>query len=408
MYPDLNRNEMPLSLSYLMEPEVLANPYPLYHKLRSTDPVYWDPFLHAWLVTRYEDVVTVLTRFSSDRTPTPDYLTALGLEELTPLARLMVKQVIFLDPPDHRRIRGLLSVAFTPRRIEKLRGHIQKVADDLLDRVQGQEQMDIVTDLAYPLPAIVIAEILGVPASDWQTLTRWSLDFGQILGNFQHNPDRIEQMVRSTEEMCEYLLAILKERRRVPREDLISWLIAAEVSGDRLTEKEILANVVLTLVAGLETTINLIGNGIYVLLRHPEQLKKLQTEPQLIVSAVEELLRYESPSQHTARLAATDMELGGKIIRKRQAVIAMVGAANRDPERFPDPDMFDICRQNNKHIAFGWGSHFCFGAPLARLEGQIVIQTVFRRFPHLRLSDGEIAWRDNLGLRGPANLPVWL
>jgi len=391
-----------------MEPEVLANPYPLYHKLRSTDPVYWDPFLHAWLVTRYEDVVTVLTRFSSDRTPTPDYLTALGLEELTPLARLMVKQVIFLDPPDHRRIRGLLSVAFTPRRIEKLRGHIQKVADDLLDRVQGQEQMDIVTDLAYPLPAIVIAEILGVPASDWQTLTRWSLDFGQILGNFQHNPDRIEQMVRSTEEMCEYLLAILKERRRVPREDLISWLIAAEVSGDRLTEKEILANVVLTLVAGLETTINLIGNGIYVLLRHPEQLKKLQTEPQLIVSAVEELLRYESPSQHTARLAATDMELGGKIIRKRQAVIAMVGAANRDPERFPDPDMFDICRQNNKHIAFGWGSHFCFGAPLARLEGQIVIQTVFRRFPHLRLSDGEIAWRDNLGLRGPANLPVWL
>jgi pimeloyl-[acyl-carrier protein] synthase len=398
--------DMSLSLYHLLDPAVLANPYPLYHRLRIEDPVHWDPYLHVWVVTRYADVIAVFQRFSAQRTPTPEQLTALGLAALTPLAKVMVLQMLFLDAPAHTRVRGLAAHSFTPRRMAALQEHIQDITDSLLDAVQVAGSMDVIADLAYPLPAIVTAELLGVPAADWQQLTKWSADFAQVLGNFQHNPNRAPQVIRSLDEMSAYFRAAIREQRMNRRDGLIRTLMMAEVDGDRLSEDEVVANTIMTMVGGQETTTNLIGNGILTLLRHPDQLARLKANFDLMPSAIEELLRYESPSQHTARLTPEDTELGGKRLRKRQAVVAVMGAANRDPQRFPDPDQLDLSRQDNRHVAFAWASHFCFGAPLARLEGQIVIKTVLRRFPDLRLMPGPIEWRENLGLRGLKALPV--
>jgi cytochrome P450 len=397
-----------LSLVQLLDPEVLANPYPLYHQLRQEDPVHWDPYLHAWVVTRYADVVSVFQRFSSARTPTPEHLRAMGLEALTPLAQVMVRQMLFLDPPSHGRVRTLASKAFTPRRVAVLRSHIQEITEQLLDTVaaRGTRELDVMADLAIPLPAIVTAEMLGVPSSDWQQLTAWSSDFAQVLGNFQHNPERVPQVVRSLEGMVTYFRAAMRQQERDPRDGLIHALATAEVDGDRLSEEEVIANTIVTMVGGQETTTNLIGNGLLSLLRHPQAWAQLQADHTLLPSTVEELLRYESPSQHTARLAPEDVELGGKTIKKRQAVIAVMGAANRDPERFEEPDRLDLARQDNRHVAFAWASHFCFGAPLARLEGEIVLESVLRRMPELSLKPEPLNWRANLGLRGLTALPV--
>jgi cytochrome P450 len=396
----------PLSLYHLLDPDVLADPYPLYHRLRTESPVHWDPFLHAWVVTRYADVVTVLHRFSAARTPTPEQLAAIGLESLTPIAAVMVRQMLFLDAPAHTRIRGLASQAFTPRRVERLRQHVQEITDSLLDAVVERGRLDVLEDVAAPLPAIVTAEMLGVPTADHSQLKTWSADFAEMLGNFQHNPDRVPRVLRSTEDMIEYFRAAIREQQVRPRDGLVGALLRAEVDGDRFTEDEVIANCIVTMVGGQETTTNLIGNGVLSLLRHPDQLERLRREPALIASAVEELLRYESPSQHTARLAPEDTVLGDKLIRRRQAVIAVMAAGNRDPERFPDPDRLDLARPDNRHLAFGWAAHFCFGAPLARLEGQIVLSTLLRRLADLHLEPQPLVWRTNLGLRGLTALPV--
>ena len=395
-----------LSLYHLLEPEVLANPYPLYQQFLTEDPVHWDPFLHTWVVTRYEDVISVLTHFSAKRTPTPEQLIALGLFSLTPLAEVLVRQMLFLDVPEHGRIRNLSTKAFTPRRVEKLRPHIQDITDSLLDTVQAQGSMDIIADLADPLPAIVTSELLGLPLSDWKQLTRWSTDFAEALGNFQHNPDHSSKVLQSLEEMCAYFRDAIREHREHPRDDLISALLSVEVGGDCLTEEEVVANSIMLMTGGQETTTNLIGNGLLTLLRHPDQFARLQADRSLLPSAIEEMLRYESPVQYTSRLAADDVQMGGKTIRKGQAVIAVMAAANRDPERFPYPDQFDILRQDNRHLAFSWGAHFCFGAPLARLEGQVAFETMMRRLPNMRLATYAVQWRENLSFRGLISLPV--
>jgi hypothetical protein len=399
--------ERALSLYQLLDPEVLANPYPLYQRLRSEDPVHWDPFLHTWVVTRYADVVQVLYHFSANRTPTPEQLSALNLSALNPIAEVMVRQMLFLDPPDHTRLRALASAAFTPRRVEQLRSHIQDVMDTLLDKVISSGRMDVIADFAGPAPAIVTAELLGVPAADHAKLKDWSQDFAEMLGNFQHNPDRFPRVLRSVENLCSYFRSAMNEQQSNAREGLIQAMMSAEVDGARLTEEEIIANLIVTMVGGLETTTNLIGNGVLTLLRNPAALEQLRADSSLIPSAVEELLRYESPSQHTARLAPDNVELGGKKILKRQAVIAVMGAGNRDPERFPDPDRLDLARKDNRHLAFGWAAHFCFGAALARLEGQIAFETMLRRLPGLSLeSQAPLNWRHNLGLRGLTALPI--
>lgn len=395
-----------LSLFYLLEPDVLANPYPLYHRFLNEAPVYWDPFLHTWVVTRYADVITVLTHFSASRSPSPEQMTAMGLSKLVPLAQVLVKQMLFLDGAAHTRIRGLAAKAFTPRRVEQLRSHIQDITDRLLDVVLDDGHMDVVADLADPLPAIVTAELLGVPTSDWRQLTAWSTDFAEALGNLQHNPDNSNRVLRSLEEMCAYFRDAIRAHQAQQSDDLISALLTAEVDGDRLSEEEVVANSIMLMTGGQETTTNLIGNGALTLLRYPDQLEKLRADRSLIHSAIEEMLRYESPIQYTSRLAPEDVQLGGKTIRKRQAVLAVMGAANRDPERFPDPDRFDICRPDNRHLAFAWAAHFCFGAPLARIEAQIAFESMLRRMPDLNLDPVPTVWRDNLGFRGLVALPV--
>jgi pimeloyl-[acyl-carrier protein] synthase len=400
--------EAPLSLYHLLDPEVLANPYPLYHRLRSHDPVHWDPYLHAWIVTRYDDVITVLTRFSAERTPSPEYFEALGAPEVAPIAKVMVKQMLFRDAPAHTRLRKLAGPAFMPVRVRMLRGHIQEIATRLIDDIhaRGTGTMDLLADFAEPLPAIVTAEMLGVPVEDHVQLKDWSVIFAEMLGNFQHNPDRLGGVLRAVEGLANYFQNAIAQQRKTPRDGLIHALMTTEVDGDRLTDEEIVANCIVTMVGGLETTTNLIANGMLSLLRNPDHLHRLRTDPAIMPAAIEELLRYESPSQHTARLAPDDVMLGGKQIRKRQAVIAVMAAGNRDPERFPDPDRLDFDRPDNRHLAFGWAAHFCFGAPLARLEGHIAFETLLHRFPDLQLTDQPLVWRENLGLRGLKSLPI--
>jgi len=396
-----------LSLYRLLDPEVLANPYPLYQRLRTEDPVHWDSFLHAWVVTKYPDVIRVLHHFSANRTPTPEQLNTMNLSALNPIAKVMVRQMLFMDPPDHTRLRALASAAFTPRRVERLRSHIQEIADSLIDGIISEGRMDLIADFAAPLPAIVTAEMLGVPVADHEQLKDWSADFAEMLGNFQHNPDRFPRVLRSLESMGAYFRSAMKEQREHPRDGLIHAMMSAEVDGSKLSEEEIAANLIVTMVGGQETTTNLIGNGVLTLLRNRAEMERLRANSSIIPSAVEELLRYESPSQHTARLAPEDLEMGGKQIRKHQAVIAVMGAANRDPERFPDPDFLDLTRPDNRHVAFGWAAHFCFGAPLARIEGQIAFETLLRRLPNLVLElNRPLVWRHNLGLRGLTALHI--
>ena len=396
----------PLSLYHLLDPVVLANPYPLYERLRTEAPVHWDPYLHAWVVTRYADVVTVLHHFSANRTPTPEHFAAMGLAELGPIAQLMTRQMLFMDGAAHARLRGLASMAFTPARVEVLRSHIREIVENLMRPLLRAGHMDVINDLAAPLPAIVTAEMLGVPTSDCDQLKAWSADFAEVLGNFQHNPDRAAQTLKCVEEMSAYFRDAIRRMKTEPREGLINSFMTAEIDGDRLSEDEIVANCIVTMVGGQETTTNLIGNGVLSLLRNPDQLRRLKNDLTLIPSAVEELLRYESPSQHTARICPEDTELGGKQIRKGQAVIAVMAAGNRDPERFHEPDRLELGRTDNRHLAFGWASHFCFGAALARIEGQLVFQAIASRTNNLTLEPGPIVWRENLGLRGLTSLPV--
>jgi hypothetical protein len=394
------------SLYQLLDPDVLADPYPLYRRLRESDPVAWDPFLHAWVVTSYAGVLTVLHRFSADRTPTPEQLTAMGLKSLQPVAQVMVRQMLFMDAPAHTRLRGLCSSAFTSRSVDHLRPHIQEIADNLIDRVFARGRMDVIADFAAPLPAIVTAELLGVPTSDHEQLKNWSADFAEMLGNFQHNPDRVSRVLQTVDEMTRYFRAAIREQERHPRNGLVQLLVHASEGGSRLSEDEVIANIIVTMVGGQETTTNLIGNGLLTLIRNPAALAQLRDDPSILEPAVEELLRYESPSQHTARLAPDDLVLGDKQIKKRDAVMAVMAAANRDPARFPDPDRLDLTRKDNRHVAFGWAAHFCFGAPLARIEGQIAFPTLLRRLANLTLAPGPLVWRQNLGLRGLTALPV--
>ncbi len=257
-----------LSLYQLLDPAVLADPYPLFRRLREEDPVHWDPFLHAWVVTRYEDVLRVLHDFSAQRTPTPEQLASMGLAHLSPIARVMVKQMLFLDAPAHTRLRSLASYAFTPQRVSVLRSRIQEIVESLLDAVHSAGRMDVIADLAEPLPNIVTAEMLGVPVEDHRQLKAWSADFAEMLGNFQHNPDHVPKVLRAVEEMTAYFRERIREQRIHPREGLINSLLTAKVDGDSLTEEEVVANSIVTMVGGQETTTNLIGNGILALLRN--------------------------------------------------------------------------------------------------------------------------------------------
>ena len=341
-------NDENLSLLRLVNTEVLADPYAFYHALREHSPVHWDPYMHAWVVTGYSEVITVLKNYSADRTPLPAYLDQLGLSSMKPFAEVMLLQMMFMDGAMHARLRGICAAAFTPRRIDELRGVIESVADELIDKVIWSGRMDMIADFANPLPAIVTAKLLGVPIEDHEQLHAWVIDLAEVLGNFQHHPDRVAEIVQSLENLKSYVATRMEDQRRSPANGLIHSLMTAEVDGHRLSDEEVIANTIITLIGGHETTTNLIGSGFLTLLRDPESLYLLRNHPEIIGSAVEELLRFESPVQHTARIAPADTQLGGKTIRKGSRVVAVLAAANRDPNRFPGPDRLDLLRTDNR------------------------------------------------------------
>jgi hypothetical protein len=314
--------------------------------------------------------------------------------------------MMFMDGDKHTRLRSICSAAFTPRKVADLKTAIQSTADGLLDRVVHQGHMDMIADFASHLPAIVTAQLLGLPIEDHEQLHAWVLELAEVLGNFQHHPNRVGEIVRSLESLKRYVAARMEEQRHCPSNGLISSLLTTEVDGRRLSDDEVIANTIITLIGGHETTTNLIASGFLTLLRNPDCLEQLRRRPEIVGSAVEELLRYESPVQHTARVAFADMELGGKLIHKEAKVVAVLAAANRDPSRFPNPDSLDLLRSDNRHLAFGWAAHFCFGAPLARVEGQIAFNTLLRRLKNPKLADQKLEWRQNAGLRGLTKLSI--
>jgi len=386
-----------------IDPEFVADPYPTYHRLRTEDPVHRSP-LGFWVLTRYEDVVGSLR----DPRLAKEAIATFVAERLgiTPVG--IGLSMLDRDPPDHTRLRGLVSKAFTPRVVEVLRPHIQQIVDGLLDRVEGRGEMDLIEDFAYPLPVVVICEMLGVPVEDRDRFKTWGLDIARGLDAVLLGPESevVKRSSASRMALADYFRELIARRRAEPRADMLTDLIAAEEAGDKLTENELLATCILLLVAGHETTVNLIGNGSLALLRHPDQLQRLRDNPGLIGTAVEELLRFDGPVQRTARIPSADIAIGGKVIPKGDMVMPFIGAADRDPAQFPEPDRLDIGRTDNRHIAFGWGIHFCLGAPLARVEGQIAINRLVRRLPKLALATEAPEFRQSLTLRGLTSLPV--
>jgi cytochrome P450 len=389
-------------------PEMLADPYPFYHLLRSKNPVLWMPQLDAWLITSYEFVSQALRnpQFSSDRFPRArQRMAARGLKY--PLND-RVRSMIHTDAPDHTRLRGLVNKAFTPQVVAAMEPHIQSIVDELLDSIPRNGAMDLIEQIAYPLPVTVIAELLGLPTRDREQLKQWSDEIslflsGDVGGLTQELWDRV---VKARRDLADYLLKIVNERRAGPGDDLLSALTQAEENGVRLSDDELLSTAILLLVAGNETTTNLIGNGMFALLRHPEQQQRIWNDETSIGGAVEEMLRFDSPVQLTNRLAKTDVDIGGVTIKRGQVMYLILGAANRDPAQFDNPDTFDVTRANNKHLAFAAGPHFCVGAPLARLEGQVVLRTLRERYPNLRLGPGRPAYRENFNLRGLKTLQL--
>ena len=387
-----------------MDPEFLADPYPTYHRLRDEDPVHHSP-MDFWVLTRYEDVAAVLRDPRFIKEPLVSMVAARFGVSVPPGVGL---SMLDRDPPDHTRLRSLVSKAFTPRVVEGLRPRIQKMVDELITRAEAVGMMDLIEEFAYPIPVNVICEMLGVPVEDHERFKGWSLDIARGLDSVWLPPESEipKRSGAARHAIGDYMRGLIAERRASPRGDLLSALIAAEEAGDKLSEDELIATCILLLIAGHETTVNLIGNGTLALLRHPEELRRLRETPGLITSAVEELLRYDGPVQRTARITSTAVTLGGRTIPKGEMVMPFIGAADRDPSQFPDPDRLDLGRADNRHIAFGWGIHFCLGAPLARVEGQIAIDTLVRRLPRLALVNDEPEHRQSLTLRGLKALPV--
>jgi cytochrome P450 len=390
-------------------PEVQADPYPVYKRLREEDPVHWSEALDAWVLTRYDDVVAVLKdlQFSAERRGARNRFvqqaeTAAG--EYGPTAR--ANTMLTSDPPEHTRLRLLVSKAFLPRAVERLRPHVQNIADEVLDAAPERGQLDILMDFAYPLPVIVIAELMGVPTEDRAQFKRWSDDIVATLGGASATPQLIERAAKSGGEIVDYFRDVIADRRRKPKEDLVTVLVEAADEGDVLSEPQLLATCVTMLIAGNETTRNLIANGMLALLRNPSELDRLWNDPSLVGIAVEELLRYAGPVQCTSRVATEDIEVGGKTIEKGQLVFTMLAAANRDPAHFEDPERLDIGRRDNHHVAFGFGVHACLGQPLARLEAQVAFATLARRIRSPALASDRLEWGPSFILRGLKSLPV--
>jgi cytochrome P450 len=391
-----------------LAPEFIANPYPYYQRLRETDPMHLTP-LGFYVASRHADIATVLRdkRFGKDfagrmsRRHGPEIL-----EE--PVYRSMRHWMLQQDPPDHTRLRGLVVRAFTARRVEDMRPRIQEIVDGIIDRVEARGRMDLIADFAFRLPVTVICDMLGIPAEDRELFFTSSRTGGRLLDPVPLSRAEIEQHNASNLAAAEYFHRLFELRRRQPGEDLTTQLVQAEEHGSKLSNEELTANVILLFGAGHETTVNLIGNGLLALHRNPDQLKLLREDPSLTAGAVEELLRYDSSVQVTGRTTLEDVdEIGGIALAKGQSVICLLGSANRDPAVYADPDQLDITRADVRPLSFGGGIHYCLGAQLARLEGEIAIATLLRRLPGLQLDDPEHPdWRQTFVLRGLNTLPA--
>jgi hypothetical protein len=387
-----------------------SDPYPTYRRLREKDPVHRSKLINGWVLTRHADISAVLrdSRFSADERKQSNYekfraraIKDGAMDPDDPGTASMLRS----DPPDHTRLRTLVSRAFTPRTVESLRGRVEAIVKEQLDAVTDQGGMDVISALAYPLPVVIIAEMLGIPVEDHARFKHWSDEAVRGMGMSTAEDGR--RAFRARRELRAYLEGVASARRREPREDLLSAMLSVEAEGDRLTANELYETCELLLIAGHETTTNLIGNGMLALLRNRDQLEMLRRDPSLVEHAVEELLRYDSPVQATTRMAPDDMEFAGIALRKGQQVALLLGAANRDPAQFPDPDRLDVTRENAHHLSFGHGIHFCLGSPLARLEAPAAFRAMLERFPNMRLDDtARPQWKPNLILRGMQQLPV--
>lgn len=388
-----------------------ANPFPLLTDLRAREPVCRTTLpdkTPVWLLTRYEDVNALFRdeHFVKNRRAalTPEQLRRLPWTP--PMFRPLERNMLDLDPPDHARLRALVHKAFTPSLVERMRARVQSLADELLDKVIPQGEAELIGEYALPLPMTIITEILGVPTKDRHKFHKWSQAVVSL-----SSPNPTVRVIPSVWMFIRYLRRFFRMRRRDPQDDLASALIKAEEAGDKLSEDELLAMVFLLLIAGHETTVNLIGSGVLALLENPSQLDKLRAEPALMKTAVEELLRYTSPVfMTTERYAREDVTFHGVTIPRSEMTLGVIGSANRDETAFENPDALYITREPNRHLSFGQGLHFCLGAPLARLEAQIALDTLLRRAPNLRLkvSPASLRWRPSMILRGLDALPVLL
>jgi cytochrome P450 len=389
-------------------PSYLESPYPAYAALRAEEPVHFSAVLQGWVLTGYEHCASVLRdheTFSSSPLVATGQLATMLQEQRREFPLGEVPTVLSADPPAHTRLRSLVNRAFTPRTVEDLRPRIEDIAESLLADARPGATFDVATGLAQPLPIIVIAELLGVPADDRDLLKRWSTAIASTTNLLNLAPVLVEAR-RATTELIAYIDRVASERRARPADDLLSALIEVEDDGERLSHDELLAFSILLLLAGHETTTNLIGNGTLALAEHPAEAERLRAEPGLLPSAVEELLRYDSPVQGVARFATRAAEVGGQAIEAGATLLLLVGAANRDPAQFADPDALDLGREPNRHLSFGRGIHFCLGAPLARLEAEVVFRRLLERFPELRVAEGGAERAGTLVLRGLSRLEL--
>ncbi len=391
----------------LLRPEVLADPYPLFRRLRQEDPVHADPGGRGWMVTRYQETQLVLSdrRLSARR-----ILTAQRQHDVSDaVSNALSQQMLFMDPPDHTRLRALFSKAFTPSRMEALRSDVVAMVDRLLDAADARGgQIDFVRDFAVPLPVAVIARLLGVPASDHDRMLGWSHALGLLIGGRELSAQEAGSAQQGILAFVGYFRELIEQRRSAPADDLLSRLILVEEQGDRLSAEELIVNLMLLLAAGHSTTSHLLSSGLLALSRHPDQWQLLVADPQLATSAVNELLRFDGPVQATARQATEDLVLGDRTVRSGEPVTVFLGSANRDETQFDAPERLDLRRQTSRTLSFGHGVHTCLGAALARLEAQVVFGTLARRYPKLVMRADAIAHIPSVAFRGLQALPVEL
>jgi len=385
------------------------NPYPLYHAMRRQAPIYWSGAWGCWLLTRYEDITWTLQDYqtftSLGRLTASMELPEPLWEKVEPLVRHYSQGLINVDPPDHTRMRKLVHMAFTPRAIRKMRTYIEGIVERLIDEQIERGEMDVIWDFSYPLPVTVIAEMMGIPVEDHPKFKRWSGEIVAFMATPKPTPEILLKSQDSLLAMQQYFRDIYAKRRQEPADDLITALVRAELEGDKLTEEEMVSSCVTILIGGHETTTYLIANGMYALLQHPDQLRLLRDNPDLDASATEEFLRYEGPFQRNRRIATRDVMIGDMMIKKDQLIMQFLGAANHDPSQFDNPDALDLRRSPNKHLAFGYGPHFCLGAPLARLEAPVAIRALLKKLRNIRLAHGDLEWNSAL-FRGLKSLPI--